>query len=73
MARIRRNTRHYGRIVNYNEPAWIALNLIAHQVEAGYVRPRDAALFTVVEDPRGVFDAIAQAPEPAIPDASLRL
>ena len=49
------------------------LDLIAHQVEAGYVRPRDAALFTVVEDPRGVFDAIARAPEPAIPDAVPRL
>ncbi len=49
------------------------LDLIAHQVAAGYVRPRDAALFTVVEDPHGLFDAIAQAPEPAIADASLRL
>jgi uncharacterized protein (TIGR00730 family) len=49
------------------------LDLIAHQVEAGYVRPRDTALFTVVEDPRALFDAIARAPEPAIEEVSERL
>jgi hypothetical protein len=47
--------------------------MIAHQVEAGYVRPRDTALFTVVEDPRALFDAIARAPEPAIEEVSERL
>ena len=34
------------------------LDLIAHQVRAGYVHPRHAALFNVIEDQQGLFDTL---------------
>jgi uncharacterized protein (TIGR00730 family) len=36
------------------------LDLIAHQVEAGYVHPRHTALFNVIEDPERLFDTLAK-------------
>ncbi len=44
------------------------LDLVRHQVEAGFVRPEHARLFTVVERVSEVFEAIARAPAPALPE-----
>ena len=44
------------------------LDLVRHQVDAGFVRPEHARLFTVVERVSEVFEAIAEAPAPALPD-----
>ena len=40
------------------------LALIAHQLETGYIRPRHAGLYLVVERIEAVFDAIEAAPPP---------
>ena len=49
------------------------LDLIAHQVEAGYVYPGHAGLFTTVSGVEGVFDAVKRAPEPAFSGVYPRL
>lgn len=49
------------------------LDLVKHQVAAGYVRPRHAELFVVAESVMGVFEAIAAAPEPCAPERQARL
>ena len=49
------------------------LQLVAHQVEQGYVRAEHTALFTVAEDVAGVFESIEQAPEPRIADRKARI
>ena len=49
------------------------LDLVAHQVAAGYVRPEHAKLFAVAETVAGLFDALAAAPEPGAPDRPGRL
>lgn len=49
------------------------LELIAHQVAEGYVRPRHARLFIVVDDIEGVFDAASRAPAPEAENARDRL
>jgi uncharacterized protein (TIGR00730 family) len=49
------------------------LNLVKHQVAAGYVRPQHAELFSVAESVTGVFEAIAEAPEPCAPERQARL
>lgn len=49
------------------------LDLVKHQVEAGYVRPRHAHLYAVADSVRGVFEAIAAAPEPCAPERQARL
>jgi uncharacterized protein (TIGR00730 family) len=40
------------------------LDLVKHQVAEGYVRPHHAELFAVADTVAGVFDVIAEAPEP---------
>jgi uncharacterized protein (TIGR00730 family) len=47
------------------------LDLIAHQAEAGYVRPRHLGLIQVVESVEAVFDAVAAAPEPTLGPAAV--
>ena len=42
------------------------LDLVAHQVEAGFVRPGHSALFRTATSAAGVFQAVAAAPEPVI-------
>ena len=49
------------------------LDLIAHQVETGYVRPSHTGLFTTVAEVDEVFDAIAGAPEPMMDGTDPRL
>lgn len=49
------------------------LDLVAHQVAAGYVRPEHAELFAVAETVGQVFEAIAEAPEPSAPARQARL
>ena len=49
------------------------IELIEHQVAAGYVRARHARLFSVVERVEQVFDAIAAAPAPAVASDIRRL
>lgn len=49
------------------------LDLVRHQVAEGYVRPQHAGLFTVSDTVAGVFEAIAEAPEPARPERQARL
>ncbi len=49
------------------------LDLIAHQVEAGYVQPRHTGLFTTVSGVDEVFDAIARTPDPRMDGADPRL
>ena len=48
------------------------LDLVRHQVAAGYVHPRHADLFAVADTVAGLFDALDAAPEPAQPDRSTR-
>jgi len=43
------------------------LALLAHQLEAGYIRPRHAGLYRVVETIESVFDAIEATPSPRHP------
>ena len=49
------------------------LALLAHQLEAGYIRPRHAALYSVAEDIESVFDALDAAPPPSHPADSERM
>ena len=49
------------------------LELFAHQLEAGYIRPRHARLFRVVERVESVFDALQAAPAPTVPADSERM
>jgi uncharacterized protein (TIGR00730 family) len=49
------------------------LDLVKHQVAEGYVRPQHAELFSVAESVAGVFEAIAEAPEPGAPERQARL
>ena len=49
------------------------LALLAHQLEAGYIRPRHAGLYRVVERIEAVFDAIEAAPPPRRPADSERM
>ncbi len=49
------------------------LALLAHQLEAGYIRPRHAALYRVAEDIESVFDALDAAPPPSHPADSERM
>jgi uncharacterized protein (TIGR00730 family) len=49
------------------------LDLVRHQVAAGYVRPQHAGLFAVADTVAGVFEAIAAAPEPGAPERQARL
>ena len=51
-------------LVNQGDYWDLLLELIAHQVEAGYLHPTHSGLFTVAADVTGVFDAVARAPEP---------
>ena len=51
----------------------LLLDLVKHQVAEGYVRPQHAELFTVAESVAGVFEAIAEAPEPCAPERQARL
>ena len=46
------------------------LKLLDFQIAAGYLRPRDARLFAVVETVEEVFDAVSHAPAPALPTDS---
>ena len=46
--------------------------LIHHQVEAGYVRPDNLALITVLDSVEAVFEAAAAAPPPRSGDRSER-
>ncbi len=49
------------------------LALLAHQLEAGYIRPRHAALYSVVESIESVFDTLDAAPAPSHPADSERM
>jgi hypothetical protein len=49
------------------------LALLAHQLEAGYIRPRHAGLYRVVESIESVFDAIEAPPSPRHPPDSARM
>ena len=49
------------------------LALVEHQVAASYVRPEHAALFAVTETVAGVFETLAAAPEPSLPERPSRL
>ncbi len=49
------------------------LALLAHQLEAGYIRPRHAGLYRVVERIESVFDAIEAPPSPRRPPDSERM
>ena len=49
------------------------LALLAHQLEAGYIRPRHAGLYRVVERIESVFDAIEAPPSPRRPPDSARM
>ena len=49
------------------------LDLVRHQVAAGYVRPEHARLFEVAETVEGVFGVLAAAPEPCAPERQARL
>lgn len=55
-------------LINFNGYWEPLLKLIDHQIAAGYLRLRNDHLFTVVEGIEDVFDAVAKAPTPAIPD-----
>jgi hypothetical protein len=46
---------------------------VKHQVAEGYVRPQHAELFAVAESVAGVFEALAEAPEPCAPERQARL
>ena len=46
------------------------LKMLEHQIEAGYLRPRHARLFHVVERIEAVFDALEAAPAPVLPTDS---
>ena len=48
------------------------LDLVRHQVAAGYVRPEHAELFAVVESVEAAFDVMAAAPEPCAPERPAR-
>ncbi len=49
------------------------LALLAHQLAAGYIRPRHAGLYRVVERVESVFDALDAAPPPRRPADSERM
>jgi uncharacterized protein (TIGR00730 family) len=49
------------------------LALLAHQLETGYMRPRHAGLYRVVERIESVFDALDAAPPPSHPADSERM
>ena len=49
------------------------LALLAHQLEAGYIRPQHAGLYRVVTRIESVFDAIKAAPPPRRPPDSARM
>ena len=49
------------------------LALLAHQLAAGYIRPRHAGLYRVVERVESVFDALDAAPPPRRPANSERM
>ncbi len=49
------------------------LALLAHQLEAGYIRPQHAGLYRVVARIESVFDAIEAAPPPRRPPDSARM
>lgn len=49
------------------------LALLAHQTEAGFVRPQHAGLFRVVERIESIFDALETAPAPRVPGDAERL
>ena len=49
------------------------LALLAHQLEAGYIRPRHAGLYRVVEGIGSIFDALDAAPPPSHPADSERM
>jgi uncharacterized protein (TIGR00730 family) len=48
------------------------LAMLAHQREAGYIRPQHAGLYRVVERVESIFDAIAGAPPPQFPGETER-
>jgi uncharacterized protein (TIGR00730 family) len=49
------------------------LELFAHQLEAGYIRPQHARLFRVVARIESVFDALEAAPAPTVAADSQRI
>jgi uncharacterized protein (TIGR00730 family) len=49
------------------------LALIDHQIAQGYVRPEYRRLFSVVDTPEAVFDAVAQARRPKEPSHPERI
>ncbi len=49
------------------------LALIAHQLEAGYIRPQHAGLYRVVEGIESIFDTLDAAPPPSHPADSERM
>ena len=49
------------------------LALIAHQLEAGYIRPQHAGLYRVVEGIESIFDTLDAAPPPSHPTDSERM
>ncbi len=49
------------------------LALLAHQREAGYIRPRHAGLYRVAEGIEAVFDTLDAAPPPSHPANSERM
>ena len=49
------------------------LALLAHQLEAGYIRPQHAGLYRVVESIESIFDALDAAPPPSRPADSARM
>lgn len=46
------------------------LALIEHQTAAGYLQPRPANLFQVVDTIESIFETVAAAPEPGLPPES---
>ena len=49
------------------------LDLVAHQVAAGYIRSQHTGLFAVAETVEQVFEVLADAPEPCAPERQARL
>jgi uncharacterized protein (TIGR00730 family) len=49
------------------------LALLAHQLEAGYIRPQHAGLYRVVEAIESIFEALDAAPPPSRPADSERM
>ena len=60
-------------VVNVNGFWDPLLKLFEHQIDTGFVRPRDTRLFRVVERVASVFDALAEARAPGIAADTERL